>query len=149
MTTVPTTNAMATEAKIAKIICRHFSSLMYSSKGQVKKELLLKIAMPMAAPSKENTNATVVDVGNPSVLKVSSKMMFATITAKNSSMTSWKREHLRFNDSVSCNRHHTTGEACSENDADGCNTNGLIVCSCVRTDRGIQEVTGIVADADD
>ena len=90
MTTVPTTNAMATEAKIAKIICRHFSSLMYSSKGQVKKELLLKIAMPMAAPSKENTNATVVDVGNPSVLKVSSKMMFATITAKNSSMTSWK-----------------------------------------------------------
>ena len=48
------------------------------------------VMLAHAELSSANTSATVVDVGSPSVLKMSSRMTLATITARNSSMISSK-----------------------------------------------------------
>ena len=49
---------------------------------------ILKILIPTAAPNSPNTSDTVVEVGIPSVLKISSRITLVNITARNSSMTS-------------------------------------------------------------
>ena len=47
-------------------------------------------AAMMAAPNNSNTILTVVEVGSPKVLKMSSRMMSANITARKMIITSWK-----------------------------------------------------------
>ena len=46
--------------------------------------------MPSAEPKREKTSETVVEVGSPKVLKMSSRMTLATMTARKSSITSLK-----------------------------------------------------------
>ena len=48
------------------------------------------MAAMIAAPNNSNTILTVVEVGSPKVLKMSSSMISANITAKKIIITSWK-----------------------------------------------------------
>ena len=50
--------------------------------------------MPRAEPSKAKMSETVVEVGRPRVLKISSRMTLATITARKRIITSWKMNML-------------------------------------------------------
>ena len=53
--------------------------------------------MPRAEPNKAKMRETVVEVGRPSVLKMSSRITLATMTARKSSITSWKLNMLGMN----------------------------------------------------
>ena len=91
MTIAPTTNAMATEARIPDImtsafpelIKRDMSAAVYSGLALISRE-----ATAIAAPSRPNTSDTVVDVGSPKVLNRSSNITLANITPRNSIMIS-------------------------------------------------------------
>ena len=96
ITTVPQTKAITTEIRIPPIIAIALPVLIMSAivasepSGSVTSAsfAILKILIPTAAPSSPNTSDTVVEVGIPSVLKISSRITLVNITARNSSMTS-------------------------------------------------------------
>ena len=80
---------MATERNIPSITDRAFSVL---SRSPIPKVLsgaaILKSATTKVAPRSSNTIDTVVDVGIPSELNMSRRMISVTITAMNMAITS-------------------------------------------------------------
>ena len=91
-TTVPATNATATEIRMPEMIVSDRELLMYSatSASDLPSASSVKAAAASAMPSNSNTIDTVVEVGRPSELKVSSRIMSVTITAKKITMISLK-----------------------------------------------------------
>ncbi len=82
-------NAMATDRKIPRITERAFSALRYAPRlvGPAG-SAILKRATTNVAPRSSNTSDTVVDVGIPSELNMSIRIMSVTMTAMNMAMTS-------------------------------------------------------------
>ena len=92
-TIIPMVNEITTDNKIPEMICLAFSVLMYLTKSaavSVSDIPILINAMTTAAPRRLNTIETVVDVGNPRVLKKSKRRMSPIITAMNMNMISSK-----------------------------------------------------------
>ena len=88
-TTVPNTNAMATDRNMPRMTDRAFSVFSSSPICRVLDgSAILKSATTNVAPSNSNTIDTVVDVGMPSELKMSSRIMSVTMTAMKMAMTS-------------------------------------------------------------
>ncbi len=86
---VPNTNAIATERKIPTITDSAFSVFIKSPMPNVLSgALILNKATTNVAPSSSNTMETVVEVGIPRVLNMSSNIMSVTITAMNMAITS-------------------------------------------------------------
>ena len=88
----PTENAIKTESKIPKIISVALSVLIYSPSCK-SESLLLEIFIidiTTAAPKSSNTIDTVVEVGIPRLLKISSSMISVIITAINMIIISLK-----------------------------------------------------------
>ena len=80
-TSAPKTNAMGTLKKIPIITCTALAELMHSSKLKPVSPRILMSVKANAAPSISNTSDTVVDVGIPKELNMSSSTMSVTITA--------------------------------------------------------------------
>ena len=80
-TTVPKKKAIATDRNIPRITDRAFSVLSKSSKPRPMPPAILINATTKVAPSSSKTIDTVVDVGIPSELNTSRRMMSVTITA--------------------------------------------------------------------
>ena len=87
-TTVPKKKAIATERKIPRITDRAFSVLRSSLKPRSAPPAIFIRATTNVAQSSSNTMETVVDVGIPSELKMSRRMMSVTITAMKMQMRS-------------------------------------------------------------
>ncbi len=88
-TIVPKMKAMATDRNIPMITDRAFSVLSRSPIARVLSgAMILNSATTNVAPSSSNTIDTVVDVGIPRELNMSSNIMSVTITAMNMVMTS-------------------------------------------------------------
>lgn len=88
----PKTKAMATERKIPMTMVSAFSVLMRFTKDSVPvgSFTMRSIAMAKVAPRSSKTKETVVDVGNPSVLKKSIKNTSVIIEATKMHMISAK-----------------------------------------------------------
>lgn len=81
-TNVPVTNAIATDRKMPSITESALPVLRRSVRPRSLPSAAIFIsATAKAAPSSSNTIDTVVDVGMPSELKMSRRMMSVTITA--------------------------------------------------------------------
>ena len=80
-TIVPNTNATATERKMPSITDRAFSVFRSWSNPSPMPPAILMSATTNVAPSSSKTIETVVEVGIPSELNMSSRMMSVTITA--------------------------------------------------------------------
>ena len=93
-TNEPNTKAIATLKKMPKITLRAFSVFNKSPSDRATPStpaVPFKIfinAMAKAPPSSSNTILTVVEVGIPMVLKMSSRMISVTITARKTHITS-------------------------------------------------------------
>ncbi len=82
ITTTPKTKAIATDTNIAIITLRALLLLSRSVNSSEGFALILKRASMNVAPSRSNTSETVVEVGMPRVLNISSTTTSATITAR-------------------------------------------------------------------
>ena len=85
---IPKTNAIATLTKIAMITLRALSELsrsLYVSDGSLTS---FKVARMNVPPSNSKTSDTVVEVGIPNVLNISSTITSVTMTARNMVITS-------------------------------------------------------------
>ena len=85
MTTAPQANAMTTERTIPATMAMARAELMYcprSAAVAAGSAAICTVEAAMAAPSRQKTRATVVEVGRPSVLYMSSRMMFASMTER-------------------------------------------------------------------
>ena len=80
-TTVPNTNAMATDRNMPRITDNAFSVFRRSLSPRSIPPAILMRATTKVAPSSSKTMETVVDVGIPNELKMSRSMMSVTITA--------------------------------------------------------------------
>ena len=83
-TTVPATKAIATERKMAIITESAFSVFIMSPRLSipVSSPIIFRIARTNVPPSSSNTIETVVEVGSPNVLNMSSSTTSVTITAR-------------------------------------------------------------------
>ena len=79
---------MATLTKMAMITCKAFSVLSNSLNAKLSSPIILMVATIKVAPNNSKTKETVVEVGIPKVLKMSSTMTSVTITAKKITITS-------------------------------------------------------------
>ena len=90
---------MATLRKIPRITLSAFSVLSRSPRERATPSAptvplrIFMSAMAKAPPSNSNTMLTVVDVGMPRVLKMSSRMTSVTITARNTHITSLNEKY--------------------------------------------------------
>ena len=80
-TTVPKKNAIATDRKIPIITERAFSVFRRSLNPMSRPPAIFISATTNVAPSSSKTIETVVEVGIPRELKMSSRIMSVTITA--------------------------------------------------------------------
>ena len=98
-TTVPKKNATATLRNIAMMTLRAFSVFSMSPResrvpsAAAAPEAIFSMAMANAPPRSSKTMLTVVDVGMPRVLKMSSRITSVTMTARKTHMTSWKEKY--------------------------------------------------------
>ncbi len=93
-TNAPTVNAITTETSIPEIIAKALSELMYwdnSAKAEPPATLILTTATATAAPSNSKTTETVVEVGIPKALNVSSMITSVIITARKMTIISEKK----------------------------------------------------------
>ena len=81
-TKVPTAKAIATETNIAIIIVNALLVFMSSPALMAESPKVFINAIATVPPRSSNTMETVVDVGSPSVLKMSSRTMSEAITAR-------------------------------------------------------------------
>ena len=79
---------MATLTKMAIITCKAFSVFSKSLNAKLSSPIILMVATIKVAPNNSKTKETVVEVGIPKVLKMSSTMTSVTITAKKITITS-------------------------------------------------------------
>ncbi len=87
----PKKKATATERKMAIMTVRALSVLMKSAIGVLESSaIILTAARVKEAPRSSKTRLTVVDVGSPSELKMSRRMMSATMTARKMLISSAK-----------------------------------------------------------
>jgi len=91
-TNAPIPKAITTDSRMPEIIRRALAELIKSLICLVSPvvETILRIEIPTAAPSNSKTIETVVDVGNPKVLKRSSRITSVIITARKINMISSK-----------------------------------------------------------
>ena len=75
---------------MARITCSALSVFIYAPNGSAEPLAIFSMLNAKVAPSSSNTIDTVVDVGMPSELKMSSSTTSVTITARNTSITSPK-----------------------------------------------------------
>ena len=85
---MPKKNAIATERKIPRMTDNAFSVFRRSLKPRSLPPVIFISATTNVAPSSSNTIDTVVDVGIPSELNTSSRMMSVTMTAMKMQMRS-------------------------------------------------------------
>jgi len=88
----PTVNAINTDSKIPVMMARAFSELMYSESSRMEPPMLLIFTTETATaePSNSKTMETVVEVGIPNVLNMSSIITSVIITARKMTMISEK-----------------------------------------------------------
>ena len=86
---MPKTKAIATERNMPRMTDRAFSVLSRSPRSsELPGSAILNRATTKVAPSSSKTSETVVDVGMPRELNMSSRMMSVTMTAMKMAMTS-------------------------------------------------------------
>ena len=89
ITATPVKKAMATLTKMAMITLSALSLLSSASKVRLGSACILSRARINVPPRSSNTSDTVVEVGSPSVLNMSSTMTSVTMTARKMVITSW------------------------------------------------------------
>ena len=87
-TAIPKIKAMATDTKMAMMTLKALSLFRRSLNVKVLSLAILMTARTNVAPRSSKTNDTVVDVGMPSVLNMSRITTSATMTARNTIITS-------------------------------------------------------------
>lgn len=85
---IPNTKAMATLTKMAMMTLSALLLFSKSSKPNEGSACIFKMASTNVPPNSSNTSDTVVEVGRPNVLNMSSTMTSVTITARNIVITS-------------------------------------------------------------
>ena len=90
--TVPKKNAITTDNNIPAIIARTLAVLRYSAtlETAIGSIMVFMTATATDAPKSSKINETVVEVGNPKLLKASSITMSVIITARKMYITSLK-----------------------------------------------------------
>jgi hypothetical protein len=78
----PVTVDVTNEAELKAAVAADSTADVVNLVGTIQITGTVNVEKNVTITTKANTNATVVEVGKPNELKVSSKMMFATITAK-------------------------------------------------------------------
>ena len=87
ITRKPNTNAKATLKKMLMITCRALFVLISSANGKPL-SIIFDIASALLPPNKPNTIETVVEVGMPNVLKMSSRITSVAATPRKMQSTS-------------------------------------------------------------
>jgi len=91
---LPATKATTTDINIPEMMANALPELMYSAKLPALFFQMIYSETATAAPNSSKTNDTVVEVGSPSVLNISSKMTSVIMTAKKSIMIFGKENIL-------------------------------------------------------
>ncbi len=80
---------MATETKMAIITCKALEELTRLLMSRLWSAANFNVASMTVPPNSSKTRDTVVEVGMPSVLNISSTMTSVTMTARKIVITSW------------------------------------------------------------